>query len=76
MKDSFFSSKRYQGLYEPVYRFKEFGDLENYWIRLRYLCNRDDWQSVKGTLGASLDFDLRNEDGDKIFGEVEAEHLA
>ena len=50
MKDAFFSSKRYQGLYEPVYRFREFGDLDNYWIRLRYLCNRDDWQSdIKGT---------------------------
>ena len=76
MKDSFFSSKRYQGLYEPVYRFKEFGDLENYWIRLRYLCNRDDWQAVRGARGAPLDFDMLNEDGQKIFGDIPEAHLA
>ena len=76
MKDGFFSRKVYQGLYTPVYRFAEFGDVSNYWIELSYLCNRDDWQSLKGSLGSPLDFDLLNEDGDKIFGEVEAEHLA
>ena len=76
MKDAFFSSKRYQGLYEPVYRFREFGDLDNYWIRLRYLCNRDDWQSVKGAKGAPLDFEMLNEDGEKIFGDIPPEHLA
>ncbi len=75
MKDGFFSRKVYQGLYTPVYRFAEFGDVSNYWIELSYLCNRDDWQSLKGSLGSPLDFDLLNEDGDKIFGEVEAEHL-
>ena len=76
MKDSFFSRKVYQGLYSPVYRFAEFGDVGNYWIELSYICNRDDWQSVKGELGEPLDFDLRNEDGEKIFGEVEPEHFA
>ena len=76
MKDSFFSSKRYQGLYEPVYRFKEFGDLENYWIRLKYLCNRDDWQAVRGARGTPLDFDMLNEDGQKIFGDIPEAHLA
>ena len=70
MKDTFFSQKRYQGLYEPVYRFREFGDLDNYWIRLRYLCNRDDWQSVKTPKGAALDFNLLNEGGEKIFGGI------
>ena len=76
MKDTFFSQKRYQGLYEPVYRFREFGDLDNYWIRLRYLCNRDDWQSVKTPKGAALDFNLLNEGGEKIFGGIPPEHLA
>ena len=60
MKDGFFSRKVYQGLYSPVYRFAEFGDVGNYWIELSYICNRDDWQSVKGELGEPLDFDLRN----------------
>ena len=76
MKDPFFSTKRYQGLYTPIYRFSEFGDTENYWIELQYLCNRDDWQSVRSTIGSSLDFDLKNEDGVAIFGEIQSEHLS
>ena len=75
MKDKFFCKKRYQGLYEPIYRFREFGDLNNYWIRLRYICNRDDWQTIKSAKGTALDFELLNEDGEKIFGEIPTEHL-
>lgn len=76
MIDDYFSKRVYAGTYEPVFRFAEFGDEANYWIRLKYYVNRDDYQRVKQTRGAPLDFGLKNIDGEAVFGDIPAAHLS
>lgn len=76
MTDEFFNKRVYVGTYEPIFRFVEFGDESNYWIKLKYYVNRDDYQTVRQSRGAALDFGLENLDGEPIFGDVPAEHLA
>ena len=74
-KDTFFAKPVYEGKYEPIFKFQEFGDVDNYWIQLKYRVNRDDYQTVKHNRGDALDFELRNQDGDLIFGEIPEKHL-
>ena len=76
MNDSYFNTPVYEGKYEPIFRFAEFGDVSNYWIALNYYINRDVYQTEKHNRGThKLDFDLKNIDGEKIFGDIPALHL-
>ena len=74
-KDTFFAKPVYEGKYEPIFKFQELGDVDNYWIQLKYRVNRDDYQTVKHNRGDALDFGLRNQDGELIFGEIPEKHL-
>ena len=73
--DSYFNKPVYEGKYEQIFRFAEFGDVSNYWIALNYYINRDVYQTEKHDRGHELDFDLKNIDGEKIFGDIPALHL-
>jgi len=73
--DSYFNKPVYEGKYEPIFRFAEFGDVSNYWIALNYYINRDVYQTEKHDRGTELDFDLKNIDGEKIFGDIPESHL-
>ncbi len=75
MKDSFFSIKKYKGTYTPIYPFESYGDTTNYFIALEYVCNRDDYQTLKTAKGTALNFKSTNVDGDLIFADISDEHL-
>ncbi len=74
MNDSYFNTPVYEGKYEPIFRFAEFGDVSNYWIALTYYINRDRYQTARHSRGYSLDLTLTNIDGEYIFGEIPQSH--
>lgn len=67
-----FNTPQYQDTFRYNWAFEKYGDKSNFWLEVDYFINRE----VFGTrISLALNFDLRAENGEKIFRNLSAAQL-